>query len=114
VPYQTVGIFIASILFVAGAATLLILPSLMTLLEGWLFPETEARAFVCKCGTCIVTGAATVALVAINIHQFLRVGWTWLTWISLGVIGILAIVCTLLGRGYKCRPRAKQEKGTVT
>jgi hypothetical protein len=107
VPYQTVGIFIASILIVAGAATLLILPSLMTLLEGWLFPETEARALVCKCGTCIVTGAATVALVAINIYQFLKVGWTWLTWISLGVICILAVVCTLLGRGYKCKPRTK-------
>ncbi len=113
VPYQTVGIFIASILFVAGAATLLILPSLMTLLEGWLFPAIEARAFVCKCATCIITGAATVALVAVNIYQFLRVEAALLTWISLGVIGILALLCTLLGRSYKCKPHMTSEKGAV-
>jgi predicted RND superfamily exporter protein len=113
VPYQTVGTFIASILFVAGAATLLILPSLMRLLERWLFPETVARAFVCKCATCIITGAATVALVAINIYQFLRVGMALLTWISLGVIGILALLCTLLGRSYKCKPHMTSEKGAV-
>jgi uncharacterized membrane protein YdfJ with MMPL/SSD domain len=111
VPYQTVGTFIASILFAAGAATLIILPSLMTLLEGWLFPETESRAFVCKCATCIVTSAAIVALVAINIYQFLKVGWTSLTWISLGVIALLVIVCTLMGRGYKCRPSITEKKG---
>ncbi len=37
VPYQTVGFFIASILVCAGIATLLILPSAMTLLEKYLF-----------------------------------------------------------------------------
>lgn len=110
VPYQTVGTFIASILFAAGAATLIILPSMMTLLERWLFPETESRAFACKCGTCIVTGAAIAALVAINVHQFLRVGWTLLTWISVGVVVLLALVCALIGRGYKCRIPALVEK----
>ncbi len=39
VPYQTVGIFIASIIFCAGAATLLILPALVTLLQGMLFKK---------------------------------------------------------------------------
>ncbi|MGR3177236.1 MAG: MMPL family transporter, partial [Candidatus Anammoxibacter sp.] len=39
IPYQTVGIFIAAILLTAGAASLLILPSLITLLERWLFPK---------------------------------------------------------------------------
>ncbi len=41
IPYQTVGIFIAAILFTAGAASLLILPSLITLFERWLFPGCE-------------------------------------------------------------------------
>jgi predicted RND superfamily exporter protein len=111
VPYQTVGTFIASILFVAGAATLIILPSMMTLLEGWLFPETESRAFVCKCATCIGTGIATVALVAINVHRFLKVGWTSLTWISLGVIALLVIVCTVVGRRYKFLPKTTVKNG---
>jgi predicted RND superfamily exporter protein len=111
VPYQTVGIFVASILFAAGAATLLIVPSPMTLLERWLFPEVEARAFACKCMTCTVTGAAAVALVAINVYQFLNMGWTSLTWISLGTIAALAGVCTVMGRGQKCRIRTTVKKG---
>ncbi len=38
VPYQTVGVFIASILFTAGVATILILPALIKIMEPWLFP----------------------------------------------------------------------------
>jgi len=37
VPYQTVGIFIAAILLLAGVASLLILPALITLFERFLF-----------------------------------------------------------------------------
>ncbi len=37
VPYQTVGVFIAAILFTAGVGTLLILPALVTVLQRWLF-----------------------------------------------------------------------------
>lgn len=98
VPYQTVGIFIAAILFLAGVATVIILPALMSILEKWLFPETGQREFACKCGTCIITGAAIVALISINIHQFSNIGWTTLTWISMGVVAVLAAVCILIGR----------------
>ncbi len=37
VPYQTVGIFIAAILFLAGFSSLLILPAMITLLDKYLF-----------------------------------------------------------------------------
>jgi len=37
VPYQTVGVFISAILLVAGVATLVILPSMVRLLERFLF-----------------------------------------------------------------------------
>jgi predicted RND superfamily exporter protein len=114
VPYQTVGIFVASILLAAGIATLLILPSPMTLLEKWVFPEVEARAFACKCMTCTVTGAAIVGLVAINLHQFLQLGWTSLTWISVGVIAVLAGVCALMGRGSKCQIKTTVKEGEVS
>ena len=44
VPYQTVGVFLASIMAVSGVGTMFILPSLVTLFERWLFrkikPET--------------------------------------------------------------------------
>ena len=37
VPYQTVGIFLASIMAISGIATMLILPALIQILEKWLF-----------------------------------------------------------------------------
>jgi len=43
VPYQTVGIFIAAILFLAGIASLMILPAMITLLERFLFPELKNK-----------------------------------------------------------------------
>ena len=44
VPYQTVGILIASILIAAGAATLILLPALITLLRPWLFGRKSTCA----------------------------------------------------------------------
>ena len=44
VPYQTVGIFIATIVLSAGAATLIILPALVTLFKGPLFKRERAQA----------------------------------------------------------------------
>ncbi len=41
VPYKTVGFFISAILLLAGAASLLILPALMTLLDKWLFKKDK-------------------------------------------------------------------------
>ena len=41
VPYQTVGVFISAILLLAGVATLIILPALITLLEKHLFKRSH-------------------------------------------------------------------------
>lgn len=41
VPYQTVGVFIAAILFTAGVATILILPALIRIMEPWLFTKGQ-------------------------------------------------------------------------
>lgn len=43
VPYQTVGVFIAAILFTAGVATIFILPALIRIMEPWLFPAKQLR-----------------------------------------------------------------------
>lgn len=42
VPYKTVGIFLASIMAISGIGTMLILPSLITLLESLLFKKKTA------------------------------------------------------------------------
>ncbi|HIJ65217.1 MAG TPA: MMPL family transporter [Candidatus Hydrogenedentes bacterium] len=108
VPYNTVGFFLASILLVSGAGTLLLLPSLVRFLEPLLFPKTRLCCVTCQCGTCIVTAVTAVALAALSIKQFLTVGWTTLTWISLAVVPVLALGCGILSRREKCRVQARQ------
>ncbi len=102
VPYQTVGIFIAAILLTAGIASLLILPSMISILERWLFPTTRAASLTCNCATCIILAVIAVALAAINVHDFLSVGWNKLTWFSLTAILISAAGCALASRREKC------------
>lgn len=41
VPYQTVGIFLASIMAISGVATMFILPSILNLLESWFFKKIQ-------------------------------------------------------------------------
>ena len=38
IPYRTVGVFISAILLLAGIASLLILPALLTIFEKQMFP----------------------------------------------------------------------------
>ena len=103
VPYKTVGALIASILLIAGVASLLILPALIRILESWLFPATRARDVACKCGTCIVIGLAAVALALVNIHQFMEAGWTQLTWYAVAAIPVLAAICWLMSKRQRCK-----------
>lgn len=109
VPYQTVGVFLASILAVSGIATLLILPALVRLLERFLFPESRLCCVTCNCITCIVAGVALVVLVAINVNQFLHVGWTVMTWWSLAAIVVLTATCKIMSYREKCR-RERQRR----
>jgi hypothetical protein len=103
VPYQTVGIFIAAILFTAGVASLFVLPAAISLLEGWLFPASEKRKSTCKLGTGVVAAVTAAALVIVNVRQFLDVGWTEITWISVGVIGVMMLSCWLTSKRRSCR-----------
>jgi len=113
VPYQTVGVFIAAILFTAGLASLLILPALIAILERWLFPEGAKMGLACKCGTVVFSGAALTALIAINVRQFVDVEWTTLTWPSLGIIVILAAACYFTRRMRKCTPGIGPVEGEI-
>ena len=42
VPYKTVGVFLASIMAISGLGTMLILPALVTILQGWLFSKSKS------------------------------------------------------------------------
>jgi hypothetical protein len=103
VPYKTVGMFIAAILFLAGLASLIILPALITWLEKALFPRTKKCCIACHCGTCILSATAVVALIVINVYHLLDMGWTRLTWVSLVAVLVLAQVCYFVGKSKRCR-----------
>jgi len=107
VPYQTVGVFMAAILVLAGVASLLILPALLRVLRPLVFPETRVCCITCACGTCIVAAATAVGLVMLNIGLFFAVGWTTLTWISLPAVGVLAAGCAVMSHREKCRLKAQ-------
>ena len=47
VPYQTVGVFLATIMLYSGLATLWILPALLTVMKDWVFKK-EMKAFAQK------------------------------------------------------------------
>jgi hypothetical protein len=56
----------------------------------------------CNCGTCIISGIAIVIAVAINVQQFLSVGWTTLSWLSLVTVVVLAVVCRVSSKRNAC------------
>jgi hypothetical protein len=103
VPYQTVGLFIAALLLLAGVSTMLLLPAAVTKLEKQLFPRTRAACVTCNRGTCLVVIVAGVALVLVNIQPFVDVRWTTLTWIGLAAIAVLVGLCLWTSRGEKAR-----------
>jgi len=102
VPYQTVGLLMASILFLSGAVTLLILPALIQVGQRLLFPEQERMAFACRCGTMALTGLCVGGLVVVNLIQFVRLGWTGWTSISLAGVVIFMGLCWLMSRRVQC------------
>ncbi len=103
VPYQTVGIFLASILAISGLATILILPVSIHLLQRWLFKEQLAMKTSCSCVLCVTSSVVLVAVVALNIHQYALVQWSTLTWISLIAIPILMLTCNLMSQRESCK-----------
>ncbi|MDY7031520.1 MAG: MMPL family transporter [Thermodesulfobacteriota bacterium] len=102
-PYKTVGAFLASILVISGAGTLIILPSLMRIFSKRLFVLRPAMGFSCNCALCLGSTVAAVLLIAINLYQYIGVGWTTLTWISVIATPLLAFGCGFVSRREKCK-----------
>jgi len=108
VPYQTVGLFIAAILLAAGAATLFLLPALITLLEPWLFPKGNPP-LMCRCGTCFFAAVAGVLTVALNVQLFWAVTWTRISVVSVVCIAVAALFCFFNGRRKACQQDQQDE-----
>jgi len=111
IPYKTVGIFLCAITALSGVVTLMVLPAILTLAENRLFkPRWEPVSVSCNCVFCFVISAATVVLVAVNLHQYWKLGWSRLAWISIIAIPVMALICGIMSRRQACKVIAEQQK----
>ena len=111
VPYQTVGLFLATILLVSGLATLLLLPALIRIMEKRLFRQDDTvLAPSCNCGLCIVASVAAVVLLSLNLYS--KLGWGTITWVSVVAVPALALACGRLSRRAKCRVIQEETQDT--
>jgi hypothetical protein len=109
IPYKTVGIFLCVIMALSGAITLLVLPAIIKLAEKALFRLRPApKSIGCNCGFCLIISVAAVVLVAVNLHQYWKLGWGRLAWISIIAIPIMAFICGAMSRRQACKSADKK------
>ncbi len=110
VPYKTVGIFLCVIMALSGAITLMALPAIIKLAEKVLFKFKPApKSVSCNCGFCLIISVATAVLVAVNLHQYWKLGWGRLAWVSIIAIPVMALICGIISRRQACK-RAEQKE----
>lgn len=102
-PYKTVGALLAAILFVSGAATLLLLPALLKVLEKSLFKIKPVAGQCCNCIACALASITLVVLIALTLRSFTEVSWSGFTWLAVIVVPLMAIGCGLMSRREKCK-----------
>ncbi len=106
VPYKTVGTFLATILSVAGIATLFLLPAMIRVFENRLFPKVQ-QGLTCKCMTCLIVAASTIALVVVNVYQYINWGVNRLAMASGAALAASFVACFIASRRKSCQRRSQ-------
>jgi uncharacterized membrane protein YdfJ with MMPL/SSD domain len=110
IPYKTVGIFLCAIMALSGAVTLLALPAILKLAEKALFKKIrEPKSATCNCAFCFIISIATVVLVAMNLHQYWKLGWGGLAIFSIIAIPLMALACGIMSRRQSCKTTEAKE-----
>jgi len=103
-PYKTVGVFLCAIMALSGLVTLLVLPAVLRLAERFLLKQAKAPvSMTCNCGLCMVVSVAAVLLIAVNLRQYWRMGWTTLVWVGLITVPALVMLCGVMSRRQHCK-----------
>jgi len=104
VPYQTVGVLLATILLVSGVTTLVILPALVRLLERRLFAAPKSVVpGSCQCALCVTVALTVVALILVNLSNMVPLGWSALTIVAIVTVPASVLVCQFMSRRAACR-----------
>lgn len=103
VPYQTVGFFMAAIMFTSGIATFFVLPSLITLSPSLIYRERE-KHFLCYSSDCIFLSLAVVLSVVYVLLGYTRMSAKNIAYITVPLFLILVCICRCILRNEKvCR-----------
>ena len=109
-PYKTVGIFLCAIMAISGVVTLLALPAMITVAEKYLFKKTDRpESVACHCGFCLIISITTMALIALNLHQYWQIGISKLTVFSLMAVPVLILICGLMARRKACQTESESQ-----
>ncbi|MBN2183379.1 MAG: MMPL family transporter [Sedimentisphaerales bacterium] len=104
IPYKTVGIFLCAIMALSGAVTLLALPAIIKIAEKHLFkPLKEPKSATCNCAFCITISIASVILIALNVHQYGKMGMSKLVFLSVIITTAMALACGTISRRRACK-----------
>ena len=101
VPYKTVGFFMFAIMAVSSVATLLILPSLISLNPRLVFTGHD-RGITCHCASCMLVALFVALAVAYVLFGYTTAGWRMSTLITIAVIVLSAAGCHLAARRKVC------------
>ena len=98
-----------SLIIIMGLITLLVLPAIIKLAEKVLFRFQPAPSSTgCNCCFCFIISIAAVILIAINLHQYWKLGWSKLAWISAIIIPVTALACGIMSRRQGCKRAQKR------
>ncbi len=101
VPYKTVGFFMFMIMAVSSVATLVILPSLVSLRPHSVLDAGD-KAFSCHCGHCVLIGGFVAFAAAYVLLGYTTVSWKPTTLITIGIIALFSGICYFASKRKVC------------
>jgi len=111
VPYKTVGLFLCAIMALSGVVTLMGLPAILRVAQKRIFkPAQEPVSVGCNCAFCVIISVAAAVLVALNLHQYWKLGWSKLAYISIIAIAVMALSCGIMSRREACKVTAETQE----
>ncbi len=100
------------IMIASSVGTLIMLPAIISAIPRLMFDEVSRPS--CKCAYCMLTALITAGAVAYVLSGYTTAAWTLTTFITIGVLVIMAGACNIASRRKICiaggDPVLKEEK----